>query len=269
MDEIWKNSVRKGTFLYDQMQSGCFPDKQNPPTFSELRAQNWRVDNAFDPRSPPFPPRPVAAYLSPPVVKFMTVPEYTSLPETAFDSQYSLRNRLINALIMIKRKEETLHWSDVTFAVWEYLSDFYGSSVRNLRYVAYSWVDNVDSMQIMEAAVQDPYKVAIFEPGTEAYLALLGTPNAIGSAYLLMEHKKQLGHKSVGRIFVFSQYLPGEELGYPTLVLEFVDVPAAPAAAGLGANRLMIGNQTDSGLYNSSSHEHGCGALFHGLVANA
>lgn len=71
MDELWKNSVRKGTFLYDQMQSGCFPDKQNPPTFSELRAQNWELGNG-DPRRDIFPARPVPPYLSPSVAKFMT-----------------------------------------------------------------------------------------------------------------------------------------------------------------------------------------------------
>lgn len=71
LDEIWKNAVRRGSVLYDQMQSGCFPDKQNPVTFSELRAQGWELGDTTSPQ-PQWPPRPQLPFISGSVAKIMT-----------------------------------------------------------------------------------------------------------------------------------------------------------------------------------------------------
>lgn len=57
MEEIWRDAVRKGSILYDQMNSGCFPDKQNPITYPELLAQGWTVNDAAGPEIQ-FPPPP-------------------------------------------------------------------------------------------------------------------------------------------------------------------------------------------------------------------
>lgn len=70
MEEIWRDAVRRGSILYDQMQSGCFPDKRNPITFSELVAQNWTVNDAAGPEIQ-FPPRPQPPHFSPSVAKMM------------------------------------------------------------------------------------------------------------------------------------------------------------------------------------------------------
>ena len=69
--EIWKNAVRRGSLLYDQMQSGCFPDKQNPITLSELRAQSWEGADTTG-LEPQWPPRPELPRLSGSVAKIMT-----------------------------------------------------------------------------------------------------------------------------------------------------------------------------------------------------
>lgn len=163
---------------------------------------------------------------------------------------------------MQRRANEPLHWSDVTFAVWEALSALHRSNIQDLRYIVLTEVDNLISTIIIDHAVVDPFEVAIFEPGTEAHRALLGSPNGVGSVYLLMEHKKQLGRKTIGRIIVCCVTLEEEEVGGPSMVFEILDLPAP---GGLDAKGL-IGNET--GELHHSSHEDGC-ASFHGLVANA
>ena len=40
-DHDWSIAVRKGHLLYQNMQSGCFPDKKNPITLAQLEAQGW------------------------------------------------------------------------------------------------------------------------------------------------------------------------------------------------------------------------------------
>ena len=42
-----------------------------------------------------------------------------------------------------------------------------------------------------------PERKIFFGVGTEAFLALLGTPKGVGVLHLLMEHKRQLGIKTI------------------------------------------------------------------------
>ncbi len=37
-DENWTTAVRKGSILYEQLQSGCFPEDVNPVTLADLQA---------------------------------------------------------------------------------------------------------------------------------------------------------------------------------------------------------------------------------------
>ena len=62
----------------------------------------------------------------------------------------------------------------------------------------------------------------MFGPGEEAFLALLGTPNGAGSVYLLMQHKRALGRKTIGRVVVVRD---GEDSG-PHVVFEVRDLGA-------------------------------------------
>ena len=163
---------------------------------------------------------------------------------------------------MQRRVNEPLHWSDVTFAVWEALSALHRSDIQDLRYIVQTEVDNYISTTIIDHAVQDPLEVGIFEPGTEAHRAILGSPNGVGSVYLLMEHKKQLGRKTIGRIIICCVTLDEEERGGPSMVFEIMDMPVP----GVPEPKWLIGNEVDE-LHNSS-HEDSC-ASFHGLVANA
>ncbi|KAL8698748.1 MAG: hypothetical protein Q9201_006399 [Fulgogasparrea decipioides] len=155
------------------------------------------------------------------------VPPTTSLPESRYDNQYSTKNGLINALILIRRDNEHLYWSDVTFAVWEAFSASQSTNIQDLRWIVLTEVTNGIGTNIIDYAVPDDNKVTTFEPGTEAHRAILGSPNwAVGSAYLLLEHKKQLGHKTIGRIIVYCAELEEEEVEGPSVVFEILDLPA-------------------------------------------
>lgn len=37
-------AINKGTYLYRQLQSGCFPDIDNAVTFQDLIAHGWTMD---------------------------------------------------------------------------------------------------------------------------------------------------------------------------------------------------------------------------------
>ncbi|KAL8676326.1 MAG: hypothetical protein Q9186_007146 [Xanthomendoza sp. 1 TL-2023] len=227
------------------MQSGCFPDKQNPVTFPELVAQNWTLDDAAGPDIK-FPGRPEPPLLSGSVAKIMPWTKgddyYRFSLKHRIHNQYSTTNGLINALILIRRANERLHWSDVTFAVWEALSASQGANIQDLRWIVLTEVDNFINTLIIDKAVPDVTKVATFEPGTEAHRAIMGSPNwGIGSVYLLMEHKKQLGHKSIGRIIVCCEELEEEEVEGPSVILEILDVPA-PQKSGENCASALVAN---------------------------
>ena len=40
-EDTWSTAVRKGTVLYKQLQSGCFPDIEHPVTLGQLIKQGW------------------------------------------------------------------------------------------------------------------------------------------------------------------------------------------------------------------------------------
>ena len=50
---IWSIAVQKGTLLYQQLLSGCFPDKEHPISFEDLLAQGWLFGDAHDHSWPP------------------------------------------------------------------------------------------------------------------------------------------------------------------------------------------------------------------------
>ncbi|KAL9598711.1 MAG: hypothetical protein Q9219_004324 [cf. Caloplaca sp. 3 TL-2023] len=238
--QFWTDAVRRGSILYDQMRTGCFPDKQEPITYDELLAQGWTVNDASGPAIQ-FPPIPRPPDYSESVKKIMPwtkgddyyVPPTTSLPSSRYDNEYSPLNGLINAKILIRRSSEPLYWPDVTFAVWQALCASLSTPIKSLRWIVLTEVINGIGTAVLSYA--DPQgKIAIFEPGTEAYKAIIGTPNwATGSVYLLMEHKRQLGLKGIGRIIVFGGEYEEEGVDWPSVVFEVVDL-AAPVDGEVG-----------------------------------
>lgn len=98
-------------------------------------------------------------------------------------------------------------WSDVVYLNWATLARATGNSVANLKYPVRLHIINLDTKAILQIACGGPCPawpgktfdinqkkskgVLIHQNG----LALLGTPNGSGAAWLLINHKQQLGEK--------------------------------------------------------------------------
>jgi glucokinase len=98
------------------------------------------------------------------------------------------------------------NWSDVTFLQWNHIT------ARNPGALKYVWrvnIFNADTYAIVKEALKRKYNE---EPSTlgrafsmddEEGKAVLGTVHGAGVAYLLAQHKKQMGLKTVRGVYVF------------------------------------------------------------------
>lgn len=107
---------------------------------------------------------------------------------------------------------ELRHWSDVSFLMWQNLTQKDTALQMGLKRVVHCAISNPITRQVIfdvvgTAHVQYPGKKFEMKDG-DHFAALLGTPNGRGTGWLLAEHKTQLGQKSVKSIQVFSEHLP-------------------------------------------------------------
>jgi hypothetical protein len=97
------------------------------------------------------------------------------------------------------------HWSDIAYLQW--LSKAYEGS--NLRYVLRYGVINHDTrfvvnfLGLQSGLIVSEWPGRTYRAGSPEFSALLGSPNGSGVAYLLIQHKRQLGHKTVDRVTIF------------------------------------------------------------------
>lgn len=146
--------------------------------------------------------------------------------------------------------------------MWEAFSAFQRSDISDLRYVVHSEISNTITKSIVDRAVRDRSKdVTVFKHGTEAYRAFLGTPNRVGSAYLLMEHKKRLHRKTIARIHAFAtEIVPGiDDAPYIVYELWKMPVPWGPGEV------ILADGETNTSSVNQG--DNGCASLI-SLVAN-
>jgi hypothetical protein len=112
-------------------------------------------------------------------------------------------------------------WSDVAYLQWKMRT----SSDYNLEYVLRYNVTNGFTADVVEAINLTNKTETLVWPGisynaaSEEGQALLGTPNGSSIAFLLIQHKEGLGHKTVENITIFSS--AGGEL---MLLFHVVDV---------------------------------------------
>lgn len=96
-------------------------------------------------------------------------------------------------------------WSDVAYLQWSMCTE----ASDPLKFVLQYHVKNPAAEAVVQLinSVNDtevmPWPGTTYETATEEGLALLGTPNGIGVAYLLIQHKANLGHKTIDKITVF------------------------------------------------------------------
>ena len=141
---------------------------------------------------------------------------------------YSPLNGMLSSISSRKAKAETVYWSDAFFAMWQAVTSYTRADIKNLRYLGRIGVENEISNIVIDRALllkseDEKDTIKTFAAGTPPFLALLGTPNGVGPAHLLMEHKRWLGHKSIAQIVIFEKHK--DYPAYPDLVFVVRDVP--------------------------------------------
>ncbi|KAJ9200983.1 hypothetical protein DTO164E3_3732 [Paecilomyces variotii] len=131
----------------------------------------------------------------------------------------------------LPRYPKCARWSDVTFLQWQQIA---GQNIGNLKHVFYSAVTNDDTLELMATALdkeeewyyESEYdglaKGKSFLPGQEQYEALLYSPNIRGLAWLLIQHKPQLGIRRISKITIFGKRTT--EVCYAAIYLEIEEV---------------------------------------------
>jgi len=111
----------------------------------------------------------------------------------------------------VQRKQ----WSDLTFLTWQHLCSTAGTDVGGLKYVFQVSISNTETEDMMDEALSrsgatygDWENRQTWYAGSEEYNALLGTPNSSGVAWLLINHKRQMGIKTIKAISVFESVDP-------------------------------------------------------------
>ncbi|KAF2819010.1 hypothetical protein CC86DRAFT_307928, partial [Ophiobolus disseminans] len=114
------------------------------------------------------------------------------------------------------------YWSDVAFLQWQLAA----SNKSDLKYVLRFNVLNTLTSRVLAAIhlLNDtdimPWPGTCYNATSPEGRAILGTPNGSSVAYMLIQHKSQLGHKTVSKITVFQQD------NQPMLLFHIVDVEA-------------------------------------------
>ncbi|KAJ5899320.1 hypothetical protein N7495_004064 [Penicillium taxi] len=122
-------------------------------------------------------------------------------------------------------------WSDVSFLQWQELCRSRQHSVKKLNHVVQTLVTNPITESVLCKALGETentnwekYKDGlILDSKGDAFTAVLGTPNGSGTAWMLIQHKDQLGLKKVSQITVYG--IKVLELKWvPALVFKIGDV---------------------------------------------
>ncbi|KAL8972227.1 MAG: hypothetical protein Q9197_002870 [Variospora fuerteventurae] len=236
--DLWAVAVAKGTSLFQQLESGCYPDTINPIDREGLRAIGFRIGTNEQSQWPPiFQKRSVfttgqmrqfnwaekePAYWKTSVER---VYETSWTDMSRFNNEYSPLNGLITALEITKSPAETLQWSDIAFAMWEAVSSFSGQNPKDLRFIAQHSIRQPFTQSIIKQLFEvRAGEIRIFERDSDGLLALLGTPSGARAVYLLMQHKRQLGQKTIVRATVFGKTRSHWALHGPDVVFEVRDV---------------------------------------------
>jgi len=101
------------------------------------------------------------------------------------------------------------HWSDVAFLQWASVQQD-EQGIRGLKYILRENTQNKDTFAVIRHIISGlPTMGNLLWPGVEFDaksdngMALLGTPNGAGVAWMLAQHRAQLGHKVVDKVVLF------------------------------------------------------------------
>jgi hypothetical protein len=96
-------------------------------------------------------------------------------------------------------------WSDVAFLQWKSQASEDSELKHVLRYNVTNYTTNfvVEAINEANCCKTLPWPGVDYDVASEEGKALLGTPNGSSTAYMLVQHKQQLGNKTVDKITVF------------------------------------------------------------------
>jgi hypothetical protein len=126
----------------------------------------------------------------------------------AYDN-ITAQGMIMQSMCDSQRAPRLNHWSDIAYLQW--LSK--ASTGSRLRYVLrYNVLNDLTAfamtfMSSHNGLVLADWPGITYDAGSDEFNALLGSPNGRGVAYLLIQHQKQLGHKTVENITVFRRQL--------------------------------------------------------------
>jgi hypothetical protein len=119
------------------------------------------------------------------------------------------------------------HWSDVAFLEWSYLQR---TAPGELKYVLRSRISEKDTLSVIAELIAKlpdedrylPWPGISFDMARSDHAkALLGTPNGSGVAWLLTQHRSQLGWKDVAEVRLFYSAEPADCPWYRSVSLLF------------------------------------------------
>ncbi|KAK4543392.1 hypothetical protein LTR36_005535 [Oleoguttula mirabilis] len=149
-------------------------------------------------------------------------------------------------------------WSDVTYLEWNYLSLNLPSTRQGLRAIVQSDIGNANTNSLIAKTLSAAgtsltnYSGRTFsiDVGAELnfFAALLATPNASGTAWLLLQHRAQLGWKQINYIQVYCVFC-GDDDEETYMIIGIRAHPAAAAAGGAGGSRRYLDDDNDNELY--------------------
>ncbi|KAK5133383.1 hypothetical protein LTR08_007817 [Meristemomyces frigidus] len=126
-------------------------------------------------------------------------------------------------------------WSDVTFLLYQQECGIFNQEITDLEWVFHETIINQDTNNIIRQAMGDNSVTAwpgrSFHVSSEAGKALLGSPNASGTGWMLAQHKAAFPNKVVDWITVYDPrsqsgaLLPGSPVN-PCMAVHITDGPA-------------------------------------------
>lgn len=136
------------------------------------------------------------------------------------------------------------HWSDIAFLQWAMRTELQ----FDLKFVLQYNVLNEPTLAVVDEIVsldlQLEWPGVTFDTRSLEGQALIGTPNGVGVAYLLIQHKRKLGHKMISAVTIF------HPKGYSwVLLFHIVDVVSPQIGvgeaqqAGIDANVVGLGGR--------------------------
>ena len=126
-------------------------------------------------------------------------------------------------------------WSDVAYLQYQYCAQKPKVPLSNLKLVYRSTIINSRTRAIIFSILRarnadlTAFPGITFKSDTLEGQALIGTPNGQGVAWLLIQHKRQLGHKVIDEISVYDENGGDPDPPNPTLLFRLKGVDNTPS----------------------------------------